>query len=275
MNSTWANLVQTRHLFREVTLADLRGRAAESRFGWLWWMLDPLIMMLVYWGVVAGIFGRGARYAPYPVFLLAGMLPFKHITGALLESAKVLRSKEALIKSVAFPTIILPISGVVSGFVYFLFGMLVLMITALIFERPMTIASIAQLPGLMVCQIVMVTGVSLALASFGAIVRDLPAFMGHLTRLLFYGCPILYGVDMVEERFSKGALKGTLIAEWLPTVFSLNPIAVLLTGYREAVFYGRLMEPQAWAILVLESLLIFALGYRIFTYYDRRVIKFL
>jgi ABC-2 type transport system permease protein len=89
-------------------------------------------------------------------------------------------------------------------------------------------------------------------------------------------CPTLYGVDMVNERFSKGALlKGSAFAELLPELYMLNPLAILMTGYRHAVFYGTFLEPKYWAIFTVEALLVFAIGYRLYQRYDRRVIKFL
>ena len=60
-----------------------------------------------------------------------------------------------------------------------------------------------------------------------------------------------------------------------PAVYLLNPFALLITGYRHAIFYGTMMAPRDWAILTLESLICFAIGVKIYQYFDRRVIKFL
>jgi ABC-type polysaccharide/polyol phosphate export permease len=274
MISTWASLFERRELVREVTLAELRSRANESRFGVLWWMIDPLIMMTVYWAVIVQIFGRGEQYSPYPVFILCGMLPFKQIMSGITDSCKVLRSKGNLIKAVSFPTLVLPISTVITGFVYFLFGLAMLLVTALLTEQPMG-WSLIQLPALMVLQIILVTGFSLAVAAFGVIFLDLPLLMTHIQRLLFYGCPILYGVDMVAERFNRGSLGGTAAADWIPTLYMANPAAILITGFRQAIFYGQVMALQHWVLLTVEAVVVFLIGYRIFQFYDQRVIKFL
>jgi ABC-2 type transport system permease protein len=273
VTSNLANLYARRDLLRELSLTELRSSANETSLGWLWWLLDPLFSMLIYWAVVAGIFDRGGQYAPYPVFILCGILPFKHFRSTVDSSCKLLRSREALIKSVPFPTMVLPLSLVFSNFLYFLFGMAVLMVAAALFGLPFGPALI-QLPALMSLQIVLVAGAALAVAAFGALVRDLSGFMGHFLRVLFYACPILYGVDLVVDRFKAERL-GHAFGDWLPTLFMLNPLAVLFTGYRDAIFYGRFLEPRHWAVLVVASALVFAFGYRVFQHFDRRVIKFL
>ncbi len=274
MESTFGNLVSRRDLLRELTLSELRSQSRETKLGWIWWILDPVFMMLIYWGIVAGIFGRGERYAPYPVFVLCAMLPWKHFSTAAGQACKVLRSKEALIKSVPFPTMVLPVAQVFSGFLYFAIGMGVLLVTAMAFGLPLG-APLVQLLPLMALQVVIVVGISLVLASFGALLYDLVAFVSYVLRVGFYVTPTLYGVDMVLERFTRGSLEGTVVAELVPIVYQLNPFAVLITGYREAIFYGRFMDPQSWAVLGIEALVLLVVGVRTFQYYDRRVIKFL
>ena len=78
MNSTVANLYLRRDLLHELVVSELRSSASETRLGWVWWLIDPLFTMLIYWAVVVGIFGRGGQYHPYPIFILCALLPFKH-----------------------------------------------------------------------------------------------------------------------------------------------------------------------------------------------------
>lgn len=274
MISNWSNLVARRDLLRELTLSELRSRSQETRLGWVWWLVDPLIMMLIYWAIVVGIFGRGQRYDPYPVFILCALLPFKHLASALASSAKVLRARESLIKSIPFPTMALPITIVLANFSNFLFGMVVLLGAALVAERPLGLALI-QIPALMVLQLALVSGICLVAACMGAMVRDLSGFLTHLLRVGFYMCPTLYGLDMVRERLGSGGLGEGPVGPWLATLYTLNPFVPLITGYRDAIFYGRFMEGPLWGILALSSVALLLVGYRVYQVFDRRVIKFL
>jgi ABC-type polysaccharide/polyol phosphate export permease len=274
MISNWSNLVARRDLLRELTLSELRSRSQETSLGWLFWLVDPLIMMLIYWAIVVGLFGRGQRYDPYPVFILCALLPFKHLASALTSSAKVLHAREALIKSIPFPTMALPITIVMANFSNFLFGMVVLIGAAVVWERPLNLA-LLQIPALMVCQLALVSGLCLVGASFGALVRDLSGFLTHILRVGFYLCPTLYGLDMVRERAASGALADGPIGPWIATLYALNPMVPIITGYRDAIFYGRFMEGWLWVSLAVSSLLLLWAGYWIYQIFDRRVIKFL
>jgi ABC-type polysaccharide/polyol phosphate export permease len=274
LNSTWPNILSRRDLIRELTLSELRSRSAETRLGWVWWLVDPLIMMLIYWGVVVGIFGRGQSYTPYPVFILCALLPWKHFQSGLTHASKVLRNNEGLIKSIAFPTMILPLTNVIAGFAYFLFGVVVLVAAALLFELPIG-ASVIQLPALMAFQLLLVTSFSLVATSFGALIRDLSGFLTHVLRVGFYFSPTLYGVDMVRERVAGGAFGDSAWAEWIPTLYMLNPFAILIHGYRQALFFGGWLEPRWWGVLAVEAMVLFAIGQRVYRYFDKRVIKFL
>lgn len=274
MVSNWSNLLARRDLVRELTLSELRSQSQRTSLGWLFWLVDPLVMMLIYWGVVSGIFGRGAQYAPYPVFILCALLPWKHFTASLTGSANVLRNREALIKSIPFPTMALPLTVVLAAFSNFLFGAVVLVATALAFGRPAGL-SLLQLPALMALQLVLVVGVGMAVACIGALVRDLSGFLGHLVRVGFYASPCLYGVDMVRERLVGVSASGFAVGEALHVLYMANPFALLITGYRHAVFYGTFVPAWIWLALVAEAVILLVGGYRIYRHFDRRVIKFL
>jgi ABC-type polysaccharide/polyol phosphate export permease len=271
MDSTWPNLVSRRDLLRALVVSELRSASAESRLGWLWWLIDPLIMMLIYWGIVVGIFGRGGHYKPYPVFVLCALLPWKHLQSALTSAAKLLRLNEGVIKAIPFPTIVLPLANVIAGLAYFVAGLVVLLGAALVWGCPLGFA-LVQLPALMGAQLLLVTSCSLVATSFGALIRDLSGFLTHITRVLFYFCPTLYGLDLIYER---AAHLHKPFGTWLPALYMLNPFAILIEGYRRAIFYGDFLAPHHWAVLTVECLVFFVVGQRIYRYYDRRVIKFL
>lgn len=277
MLSTYRNIISRRDLLKVLVRTELEASVARSRLGWIWWFLDPILMMLIYWGIVAGLFGRGAeRYAPYPLFLFTALITWKHFATVVQRSLGLLRSRERLIKSIPFPTMVLPLSVVFSGFAYFLFGFIILIVVLLAWpcERHTgDLLPLVQVPLLMAMQLVVTAGAALALTCLGALFEDLRLFASHALRVGFYLSPTLFGVDLIHERLSKFAPGAT--GEALFTVYMLNPFAVLITGYREAMMYGQFIPPHWWLILIAESLLLFWVGYRTYQFYDRRVIKFL
>lgn len=277
MISSWRNVLARRDLLATLVATDMRASIVGSRLGWLWWFLDPLLLMLVYWGIVAGVFGRGSdRYEPYPLFLFIALATWKHFAASVSKSIGVLRSRDRLVKSIAFPTIVLPLSVVASGFLYFLAGFGVFAVAALIWRSDHhtgQLSPLLQVPALMAAQLAVTAGVCMAVSCFGVVFPDLRLVASHVLRVGFYLSPGLYGVDLVRERAAV-ALAGPW-GEWAFAAYMANPFAVLFTGYREAVLHGAWLPPLWWALLTAEAVVAFVLGYRIYQHHDRRVLKFL
>lgn len=269
MISTLRNLFARRDLAAELVRADLRSSSAESRLGWLWWILDPALMMGVYWVFKVLVFGRG-KYAPYPIFVGVALLTWRHLSTSAARSVKVLRSNEALIKSVPFPTAVLPIVQALGQFVYFCISMIVLTVVAAAIGQPMTL-TLLQIPVLAMLQATFIVGLCLAVASVGVMVRDLEVALGHLLRIGWYLSPGIYGVDLLVNRFGGGRSRlGDLVVD----LYMLNPFAILFEGYRGSVFQPQWLAPIHWAVLGGEAIGTLLLGYWIFRHFDRRVVKF-
>lgn len=277
MISSLTNIVARRDLLQELVVSELRRSVAGSKLGWLWWFFDPVLMMLVYWGIVAGLFGRGSEaYAPYPLFLFCALVTWKHFATAVSRALTLLRGNERLIKSVAFPTVVLPLSVVFSGFVYFLAGFAMLLVAVLIWPSPNHSGSygwVLQVFPLMAFQLAITAGVCMAMSCYGALLQDLRLFVTHVLRVGFYLSPGLYGIDVIERKLST-----SVEAPWgdaLYVAYMANPFALLISGYRDAVMFGAPVPWEWWLALTAESLLVLWGGYRIYQHHDRRVIKFL
>jgi ABC-type polysaccharide/polyol phosphate export permease len=276
MISNIPNLISRRDLLRELVLSDLRSSTAQTRLGWLWWLLDPLFMMLIYFVIVVELFGRGENYSPYWLFVFFGLITWKHFTGSVNRASNILSRRQGLIRAVPFPTMVLPLSGVLSMFVFFLCGFAVLIVMAIIAPLPQhsgAMLPLIQIPLLMMLQLIIVIGISLPISCIGVLYRDLSELIPHMLAAGFFLTPSLYGADLVQ-RTAMDRL-GQQTGHMIYTIFMLNPFAIIITGYRDAMFYGRFLEPQHWIILLIEAAALLYVGYRIYQHYDRRVIKFI
>jgi ABC-type polysaccharide/polyol phosphate export permease len=271
MISSIENLAARRDLAWELIRADLRSGSAENRLGWFWWILDPLLMIGVYWFFKVLVFGKDT-YAPYPVFVGVALLTWRHLSTTAGKAVRVLRGSEAVIKSVPFPTAVLPITQSLSQFVYFSVSFGVLWLVAVLIGQEMTL-TVLQIPLLALLQLILVTGIALALASFGAIVRDLEIATGHALRIGWYLSPGIYGVDLLVRRLV--SFDSESLANMAIHAYMANPFAILFVGYRGAIFEPHWLEPVHWIVLTAEAAIAIAGGYWVFRHFDRRVIKFI
>lgn len=277
LSTTW-NILRRRDLLYELVLAEVRTATAGRALGWLWWILDPLLMMFIYWFVVGVLLGRqgGGLYHPYWLFVFCGLIVWKHIAGAMGQSAVALIQGYSLIRSVPFPTAILPLSRACSGFFFFLLGFLVFVLMRSMVDVSSwtgTPLALVQIPILMAFQMGIVAALALPTAAIGAAYRDVSNLIGHALRIGFYLSPCLYGAEWMRD--SAISRFGEATGEVVFKLYMLNPFAIIIEGYRAAVLNGTFLAPEHWGVLGAETVAFLLVGYWIYHHYDRRVVKFL
>jgi len=241
-----------RRLVRYLVQAEIKRRGANTLLGNVWWVLDPLLLMLVYVVLVAIIARRPID--DYPLFIFAAILPWKWFTSAVIDATGSIVNHHRLIKQIAFPKIVLPVAATTAGVVGFGFGMIPLAgIMVLYLDRLSPL--ILLVPVIAVVQYAFTIGVALLVAAGNVFVRDLGNVMRHLLRLWFYLSPGLYSLSMLDEV--------ELIRQQpvLVTIAAANPFAVLFEAYR-SVIYGTVDGPPVmpdWAALAI--LLVVSLGF--------------
>ncbi len=265
MESTVRNIFTRRDLLIELTRSEVKTAAAESQLGWVWWLLDPLLMIGVYWIFIVILLGRD-KYVPYPVFVGCALLPWKHLSASLSGGVAALRAREGLIKAVPFPTMVIPLSLVASQLVYFVCGLAVLFVVAILFGQELG-PTLVQVPALVLLQTLVVAGLCLPLSCLAVVYRDVKNVVAHALRVGWYLSPGIYGVDVLAERVGAESP--------IVTLYMLNPFAILFVGYRGALFEPAWLPASSWAVLALEAVVILGIGHAVYRRYDRRVIKFL
>lgn len=242
-----AEVWSRRRLIGYMVRADVKKRGVDTVLGNVWWVLDPLITMLIYVLVMTVIFQRSTP--DFPLFLLSAMVPFKWFTATIGNSTHAITGKEGLIKQIMFPKIILPVTGAISQVVSFLFGMGVLAFVLVVAYTPHLTVQVVWVPLIVAVQFVFVLGITFMVSAVTVFYRDVGIVIGHFMRLLFWISPILWSFAAVRGRglsLSEGLADvdralglplGTLFG-----ILSYNPVSILLESYRKVV-YGGFPDP--------------------------------
>jgi ABC-type polysaccharide/polyol phosphate export permease len=232
-----------RRLIGYMVRADVKKRGVNTVLGNVWWVLDPLITMLIYVLVMTVIFQRSTP--DFPLFLLSAMVPFKWFTATIGSSTSSVTGKEGLIKQILFPKIILPVTNTLSQIVSFLFGLLVLFVVWFFVYHDHVTWQVVWLPLLMVVQFVFILGWTFILSAISVFYRDVGIVIGHFMRLLFWISPILWSFMEVAGRGARlqVGLEGIERGLGLPTgilfgAISLNPMSILMEMYRKVIYGG-------------------------------------
>lgn len=236
---------------------DLRVRYATSWLGYLWSVLDPLLMSGIYWFVFTQIFDRTAGETPYIVFLITALLPWMWFNSSVTDFTKAFSRDAKLVRSTAIPRTIWIGRIVLSKGAEFLFSLPVLAIFAI--TGGATVGwGLLWFPVAMLIQLVLLTGLGLIVAPLCVLFSDLERTTRLVLRALFYATPIIYSVKDLPAGF-----------EWLEIA---NPLAGVFTLYRVGFFPGQ-WDTLAVVSSALVSLAVLAIGALTFRALERPVLK--
>lgn len=208
-------------------------RYSTSMLGYLWSILDPLLMSLIYWFIFTQVFSRGVGESPYIVFLLTAMLPWMWLNGAVSDSTRAFLRDMKLVRSVALPHWIWVGRIVCSKGVEFLLSLPVLVLFA-VFSGAQVGPGLLWFPLATIMMGVLVLGLGLIIAPLVVFFRDLERAVKLVLRVLFYASPIIYGAADLPEFAQPLA--------WL------NPLSGIFSLFR-AGFFPDQFDPA----LVLSS----------------------
>lgn len=237
---------------------DLRVRYATSALGYLWSVLDPLLMSVIYWFVFTLVFHReniGAE--PYIVFLISALLPWVWFNTAVTDFTRAFNKDARLVRSTAIPRSIWVNRIVLSKGIEFLFALPVLAAFA-IFTGATVGWGILWFPVAVLLQTMLLVGLGLLVAPLCVLWSDLERTTRLILRALFYASPVIYSV---------GDLPGIF-----PQLAAFNPLSGIFTLYRMA-FFPQQWDTLAVVVAAVFSVVVLGLGVLVFGRMERAVLK--
>lgn len=259
---TLAELFRTRSILAVLIRRDLKLRYADSMLGYVWTVLEPLMMGSIYWFVFTIIFQRSVGAEPYIVFLLAGLLPWMWFTNGLNEGLQSLTSQRRLIASTSLPRQIWVLRSIGAKGMEFLLSLPVLAVFCL-FYRPQLDLQLVLFPLGILIQLTLLLGLALLLAPITMLVRDVEPLVRVGTRALFYASPIIYSLNDVLV---------TSLPPFVIGLYTFNPLTGILECYRAGFFPG----PVHWgavAAAAVIAVLTLVVGWTVFARMERQVLK--
>jgi ABC-2 type transport system permease protein len=219
----WTPFERYRRSLWLLTSRDLKVRYTTSFLGYLWSILDPLLMAGIYWFVFVKVFNRDVPgQEPYIVFLISGLLPWTWFNGAISDSTRAFTSEGKLIRSTTIPRTIWIGRIVLSKGIEFLASIPVLIGFAVIFGAPVHWEAVLWIPAILL-QAALTFGLGLIIAPLVVFFRDLERAVKLILRLLFYASPIIYGLNDLEKLH---------LTFW----GAFNPLSGIIGLYRSAFF---------------------------------------
>lgn len=241
--SVATDIVARRDLLLNLTRAELASRYRTATLGVAWFVLTPLVMMVVLTIVFEGVFRLGIP--DYPVFVLAGLLPWTFFQVTILNSSTSVSRAPALIKRASIPRVFLPVSAVCSNLVQYLISLALLVPLMVVFGVPFQPA-LLLLPVAVGLATAAIGGISLITAALNVAHRDVELLANAALRVLFYATPVFYPLSAVPEQWR--------------TIYLLNPAAGIVEMHRSLIVYGVVPPPDVIIITTITTTILVVVG---------------
>ncbi|MBZ5497875.1 MAG: ABC transporter permease [Acidobacteriia bacterium] len=251
-------------LIRNFVVRDLKGRYIGSFMGFFWSVIHPIVLLTSYAFVFMKIFGVGAPpdsgTTNFPLFLFCSILPWLFFQDTLQRSSTVIVDNANLVTKTLFPTEILPLTVLLAGLVNHLIGFAILL--GIIFSVLGKVSIfILLVPIYLVILMLFTLGLAWFISSLNVFVRDISQVLTVILTFWFWLTPIFYTGIKVPAKYS-------FVVRW-------NPLAHVVTGYRDCLLRMRMPDLQSLALLALASLAVFVAGGLFFRHIKREFVDVL
>ncbi len=249
----WRN---NKDLLYHLTVSELKSNTARTYLGTLWWIVDPILYMAIYYFLVGIVLDRGGD--DYAVYLFTGLIPLKWATACMVDATTAISSKARILQQVYVPklTFILVRLGV-NTFKFLVSS--VIMVLFLYFSGVELTVNALNFFILIVLNLLLLLPIMIIMAHIGVYLKDIKNMMQYISRTLLYLSPVLFRMESVPEN-----IRGLLY---------LNPFTDFLVSYRSIFLYkGQPLWDNLFIILAISLVLLF-IGLRILNKYDKQYAK--
>lgn len=246
MKKLFKEIIDNNSALISLTEANLKNTVEMTRLGWIWWVINPIVMMFIYYVFVMGILNRGGDN--FHLFILTGLIAWQYFNNSFLASASVIYQNSQLIKQVALPISMLILIPVIVQLIFAIIGCGVLMVWN---------HSALGLHTFLIIPLLILTGMtSYGLGLFVSVcnvyIGDIEQLLHYIMRMLFFLSPILYSIEDV--------LQSGRLPEYFKLIFQLNPMAVLISAFRSILLYGEMFEVKQVLILFIIMVVLIQIG---------------
>ena len=245
----WLNLTD---LVLQKTKAGLRAEASRGYLGVLWWVIEPIMYMSVFYIAFTHLLNRGDEN--FVIFLLVGLIVWKWFHATVNTGASALLANAGLMRQVYVPKVIFPLTTVAVNTFKFII-ILVLLLIFLQFTAVEVTLTWALLPMLILAQLMLITAVTCLLSAIMPFFPDLRVILENVLMMFLFLSGIFYDIYNLPET--------------IRTYLLFNPMAALIVMYRDILLNGAIPNwHHLYGILIFSSVIMLTAAW-LFRRFDR------
>ena len=230
----------TRELLAHLTRSDIKVKYKNSALGLLWSMVSPLMQLGIFWLVFGFILKNG--YPHFVVFLFAGLVAWNFFSGSLNTATGIIVERAGIVKKVAFPREILPLSTVGAQIFYFSMQALAMAVILVALQAAPDWGVIWLLVPALAALLVLASGFSVLLSALNVKLRDMRHLIEVAMQLWFWLTPIVYPYEKLAPHLRNVKLFGFDVhaLSWL---YLCNPMTPIVLTFQR-VLYPHVVVPS-------------------------------
>lgn len=256
--SEFNELYRYKELLKNLVSRDIKKRYKRSTLGFLWVMLDPLLMMLVFYIIFAGFFSRNINN--YIAYVISGITIWQLFAQGTKVSSIAFINNRSLINKLYIPKSIFPVSVVASSLVHFIFS-LVPLFAIIVFSGTDLSFKIIFLPLIVILVFIFSLGISLTISTLAVFFHDVIYIYDVLIMAWMYLSAIFYPVSILPEKYRFFML--------------LNPVYHYITLFRASLYDNTIQMSGHLLWGTIFALLTFSIGWIIYHKNRDRIVFYL
>lgn len=238
--------------------SELKSEVANSYLNWIWWILEPICLMLIYIFVVEVVFK--SKETNFPVFVFIGLTVWNYFNKMIVSSVRLIKNKKSIITRIYLPKYILVIE---KSFIYgfkALVSFALILILMIIFKINFTIYLLNFI--IIFALLYIITfGLCCIIMHFGTYIEDLTNVCNIVLKFLFYLSGIFYNIETrIKSPFNK-------------ILLNINPIAFIVNEFRKIFMYATFPNIIVIVCWFVIGIIISAIGIKLIHKYEKSYIK--
>ena len=195
----WQELWIYKELFYFFTWRDIKIKYKQTALGFLWAILQPLLMMLIFTFFFGRTLNVPSQNLPYPIFVFSGLLIWNTFSSGLTNSANSMVNNAQIIKKIYFPRLIIPVSSILVALFDFLMAFILFVPLLIFYQQHVAWMAVICWPVAIGICVVATLGPGCLLAALNVKYRDFRYVIPFLVQVLFFLTPVIYPVSLIKH----------------------------------------------------------------------------
>lgn len=222
MRASLSELWHSRRLIRTLTERDLRVRYKQAVLGFLWAVVSPFILMVVFSLFFQRVVKVDTQGTPYALFAYLGLLPWSFFSSSVSNGGTNILSNKALLNKIYCPREVFPVAGVGVTAVDTAMSAVVLAVLFAIYTVAPPPGALLWIPVLLFVLVAFTLGVTLLVSAVIVYFRDLRQAIPLILQLGLFATPVAYGMELIPRQY-------------LVIYVVLDPLAPVIDGFRQSL----------------------------------------